>query len=99
MTNTIDLGQVAKSNGKFSVSIESELETKARVDRENQAAHAKLIRSNVDLALLSLIALACLWFSVFDLADPQRTVWSRTALLAIVSYLIGRQVGKSDAGS
>jgi hypothetical protein len=99
MTNKIDLGQVAKNNGKVSVSIESELETQARINREKLEARAKLIRSNADVALLGLISLACLYYSVIDLTDLPRTTWSRTALFAIVSYLVGRQVGKSDGNS
>ncbi len=97
MTNKIDLSQFP--NSKFTVTAESELETKARVDRENKAAQAKLLRSNIDLALLSLIAVVSLWYAVFDISDAQRSVWCRTALLAIVSYLIGRQVGKSDGAN
>jgi hypothetical protein len=97
MTQKIDLAKVAQNNGKFSVSVESELETKARIDRENQAAKAKLLRSNVDLVLLSVTAAICLWFGIFDLSDPQRVTWCRTAFLAILSYLIGRQVGKGES--
>ena len=97
MTSKIDLGKFP--NSKFSVSVESELETKARIERENQAAQAKLLRSNIDLALLSIISLACLWYGLVDTSDAQRALWCRTALLAVVSYLIGRQVGKSDGST
>jgi hypothetical protein len=99
MTNKIDLGQIAKNNGRVSVSMESAIETQARIDREKLEARAKLIRSNVDVALLVLVALACLYYGMFDLTDPQRTTWSRTALFAIVSYLVGRHVGKNDSSS